>query len=99
MVTLDGEVAGMSIERLGRIDPVMRAYVEKRGYAELAHQVAGHDATLIFPSPNRGQKGDVRPMSDMVFKALMDRMKVAGVTTHGFRSTFRDWCSESAHAV
>ena len=37
-------------------------------------------------------------MSDMVFKALMDRMKLSGITTHGFRSTFRDWCSESAHA-
>ena len=28
----------------------------------------------------------------------MDRMKYRNLTTHGFRSTFRDWCSESAHA-
>ena len=27
----------------------------------------------------------------------MDRMQRPGLTTHGFRSTFRDWCSESAH--
>jgi integrase len=27
-------------------------------------------------------------------KALLDRMKVTGVTVHGFRSSFRDWASE-----
>jgi integrase len=32
----------------------------------------------------------------MVFKALMKRMDRVGFTTHGFRSTFRDWASESA---
>lgn len=36
-------------------------------------------------------------MSDRVFKALMARMGLADVTTHGFRSTFRVWCSECAH--
>lgn len=46
-------------------------------------------AALIFPGP-RG-----RAMSDNVFKALFDRMKVGGVTAHGMRSTFRDWCSEN----
>ena len=58
----------------------------------------GLDGDLIFPSPNRSRTGEVRPCSDMVFKALTDRMKRTGLTTHGFRSTFRDWCSESAHA-
>ena len=37
-------------------------------------------------------------MSDMVFKSLMMRMKREGFTTQGFRSSFRDWASESAHA-
>lgn len=45
---------------------------------------------LIFPGPRGG------PMSDNVFKALFDRMKVDGATAHGMRSTFRDWCSENA---
>jgi len=53
---------------------------------------------LIFPSPSTDRQGNARQMSDTVFKALMDRMKRPGLTTHGFRSTFRDWCSESAHA-
>jgi integrase len=58
----------------------------------------GLDPNLVFPSPNNDRQGNARRMSDTVFKALMDRMKRTGLTTHGFRSTFRDWCSESAHA-
>lgn len=56
----------------------------------------GLDADLIFPSPSKKASNKGRSMSDPVFKALMMRMKVEGITTHGFRSTFRDWCSESA---
>lgn len=44
---------------------------------------------LVFPN----SKG--RPMSDMVFKALFERMSVASITTHGFRSTFRDWAGDA----
>ncbi|MBA3324826.1 MAG: integrase arm-type DNA-binding domain-containing protein [Rhodobacteraceae bacterium] len=61
-------------------------------------QVRGLGGDLIFPSMKRGAKGKEKPQSDMVFKALFTRMKHDGFTTHGFRSTFRDWCSESAHA-
>lgn len=43
---------------------------------------------LIF----KGAKGGA--LSDMAFKALMDRMGIANVTTHGFRSTFRDWSGD-----
>lgn len=57
----------------------------------------GLDPALCFPSPNRGKEG-VRPLSDMAFKLLFNRMGVSGFTTHGFRSAFRDWCSESAKA-
>lgn len=58
--------------------------------------VRGLDGDLIFPSPQRGR--GVKPMSDMVFKSLLKRMDREGITTHGFRSSFRDWASESAHA-
>ena len=58
--------------------------------------VKGFDRDLIFPSVQRGKDGRSKPMSDTVFKALMTRMKREGLTTHGFRSTFRDWCSESS---
>jgi integrase len=62
------------------------------------HQVKGLDGDLVFPSVQRGKDGRPKVQSDMVFKALFGRMKVEGITTHGFRSSFRDWCSESARA-
>lgn len=61
-------------------------------------QVRGLDSDLVFPSPSRGAGNEARQQSDTVFKALMKRMgRDDGLTTHGFRSTFRDWCGESAH--
>ncbi|MFK7881323.1 tyrosine-type recombinase/integrase [Roseobacter sp.] len=35
-----------------------------------------------------------RPMSNMAMLMLLRRMKVEGITVHGFRSAFRDWASE-----
>ena len=42
---------------------------------------------LVFPSSK------LAPLSDMTLTAVTRRMKVDAVP-HGFRSTFRDWCSE-----
>ena len=36
-------------------------------------------------------------MSDMVFTALLRRLKV-DCAPHGFRSSFRDWCAETGVA-
>ena len=44
-----------------------------------------------------GQKRH-RPLSNMAMLMLLRRMKVEGVTVHGFRSTFRDWAAEVAKA-
>ena len=44
---------------------------------------------LVFP----GMRG---PLSDMSLTAVLRRMEV-DATVHGFRSTFRDWCSECTH--
>lgn len=60
----------------------------------ILESIKGLDSDLIFPSPSRGKKGN-RQLSDTVFAALYKRMKYEGLTTHGFRSTFRDWCSEN----
>ena len=43
---------------------------------------------LIFPN-NKGIK-----LSDMTLTAVLRRMERSDITAHGFRSTFRDWCSE-----
>ena len=42
---------------------------------------------LLFPSARLTQ------LSDMALTAVLRRMGV-DATVHGFRSTFRDWCSE-----
>ena len=46
---------------------------------------SGH---YVFPGQKVG-----RPLSNMAFEMLLRRMEVE-VTTHGFRSSFRDWCGE-----
>jgi integrase len=44
-----------------------------------------------FVFPSRRTRG--KPLSDMALTMLLRRLKV-DATAHGFRSTFRDWCSE-----
>ena len=49
------------------------------------------DGTVIFS----GRSHDT-PLSDMSLTAVLRRMGRGDITTHGFRSTFRDWCAEAA---
>ena len=56
----------------------------------------GFDSELIFPSLMNSSEKIAKEQSVMVFKSLLKRMKHDDITVHGFRSTFRDWCSESA---
>ena len=44
---------------------------------------------FVFPGRKPG-----KPLSGMAMEMLLRRMKVEGVTVHGFRSTFRDWCGD-----
>ncbi|MGK5020778.1 tyrosine-type recombinase/integrase [Janthinobacterium sp. LB2P10] len=44
----------------------------------------------VFPGSKRAT-----PLSDMSLTAVLRRMDRNDITVHGFRSTFRDWCSES----
>jgi integrase len=61
-------------------------------------KVRGHDVELVFPSAQRGPDGKAKVMSNMAFKALFGRMKVDGITQHGFRTSFRVWATEAARA-
>ena len=54
--------------------------------------LAPPDGTYLFPGARRG-----RPLSNMAMLKLLDRMSVEA-TVHGFRSSFRDWAAEVAHA-
>lgn len=38
-----------------------------------------------------------KPFSDAVYRALFQRMRRVGLTTHGFRSSFRDWAGEATN--
>ncbi len=57
-------------------------------------KVRGLDDEFVFPATSRDNRGQVREQSVMVFKALLRRMRREGFTVHGFRSTFRNWCSD-----
>lgn len=47
------------------------------------------DTDPVFPSPRR------KALSNMAMLAVLKRMKRTDLTTHGFRSTFRDWAGET----
>lgn len=70
------------------------------------HRVPLTNEMLAIIEPLRAMKSDYvfegqkrhKPLSNMAMLMLLRRMQAAGVTVHGFRSTFRDWASEVANA-
>lgn len=66
---------------------------------ELLKRQQGLHKALTFPSIN-GRS----PVSDMALTTLLRRLKAPSdvssrsATAHGFRSSFRDWCSENGYA-
>jgi integrase len=49
----------------------------------------GDDKSFVFSGRSPGD-----PLSNMAMLKLLQRMGRAGLTVHGFRSTFRDWAAE-----
>jgi integrase len=47
------------------------------------------DGDFVFPGQKPGKS-----LSVMALEMVLRRMKVDGVTVHGFRSSFRDWAAE-----
>ena len=100
-----GEVLGM---RWDEIDIEARLWTcpAERMKTANEHRVPLTEDMLAIIEPLRamasqyvfeGQKRHA-PLSNMAMLMLLRRMKVEGVTVHGFRSTFRDWASEVASA-
>jgi integrase len=58
--------------------------------AILAEFVKGRTCEFVFAGQKTG-----KPLSGMAMEMVLRRMKVEGVTVHGFRSAFRDWCGEA----
>ncbi len=48
------------------------------------------DGEIVFPGARSKSY-----LSDMTLSAVLRRMDRGDITVHGFRSTFRDWCSEA----
>jgi len=77
---------------------VHRVPLSKQAVALLQQQV-GHDDELVFPSIQAR-----KVLSDMTLTALLRRLSAPSdsesrvATAHGFRSSFRDWCSEKGYA-
>ena len=47
------------------------------------------ESDFVFPGGRKGM-----PLSNMAMLALLKRIGRNDLTTHGFRSTFRDWAAE-----
>jgi integrase len=58
---------------------------------ESAKQLRTDSAPAAYVFPGRAEK----PMSNMAMSMLLRRMERPDLTTHGFRSTFRDWAAEA----
>ncbi|MEP2890521.1 tyrosine-type recombinase/integrase [Tateyamaria sp.] len=99
-----GEVLGM---RWDEVDLEERVWTcpEARMKAGEEHRVPLTDEMLAIIAPLQAMQSDYvfegqkrhKPLSNMAMLMLLRRMKVEGVTVHGFRSTFRDWASEVAN--
>ncbi len=50
---------------------------------------AARTGNFVFPGQKLGKS-----LSAMALEMVLRRMKIDGVTVHGFRSTFRDWAAE-----
>jgi integrase len=83
-------------ERMLKIDEEFRVPLSDRAVAILAearrrHRKAPRPDSYVFAGARPNE-----PLSDMAFAMLLRRMKV-DATAHGFRSSFRNWCSDVAH--
>lgn len=98
-----GEVRGAA---WGEFDLQARTWTIPAGRmkAEKEHKVPLSDAAMaVINKMQECRQGDFvfpgtkenTPLSDMSMTAVLRRMGRGDLTVHGFRSTFRDWCSES----
>lgn len=99
------EVLGMRWEELD-LDAMVWSCPGERMKGGIEHRVPLTTAMLEIIEPLQklqsayvfeGQRRH-EPLSNMAMLMLLRRMEQGEVTVHGFRSTFRDWCSEVAQA-
>ncbi|SHH81108.1 tyrosine-type recombinase/integrase [Marivita hallyeonensis] len=100
-----GEVLGMTWSEIDT-DNALWTCPAERMKTGADHRVPLTAEMLAIIEPLRAMQSDYvfegqkrhRPLSNMAMLMLLRRMKVEGITVHGFRSTFRDWASEAVGA-
>jgi len=85
-IDLDGATWTVPAERM-KAGKEHRVPLSARAVALLESLPRMAGSEYVFAAPRGGM------LSDMTISAVMRRMEVDAVP-HGFRSTFRDWCSE-----
>jgi integrase len=99
-----GEVIGATWDEVD-LDQALWTVPASRMKADKEHRVplsAEAVAILREMQPLRQEEGnfvfvgqfDGWPLSNMAMLSLLRRMQKTGVTVHGFRSSFRDWCAD-----
>jgi len=73
---------------------VHRVPLSDAAVALLKAEQGKHDR-FVFPA--WGKATAETPVSNMAMLMALRRMGRRDLTTHGFRSTFRDWCAEETH--
>jgi integrase len=91
---IEGDLWTIPAARM-KMDRAHRVPLSEAALGVLA-QARGLDPEIVFPSPLRAQRA--RLLTSNALSALRDRMGVAGITSHGFRTSFRTWAAESARA-
>ncbi|MTV31677.1 tyrosine-type recombinase/integrase [Rhodoblastus acidophilus] len=96
-IDLEGKLWTLPAERMkaGRQHrvPLVSRSIDILNHMKAVWDAEGQEArsgsALVF----FGAKRD-RPLSNMAFAQLLERMGERGFVPHGFRSSFRDWCGE-----
>ncbi len=67
-----------------------RVPLSERAVAILKALHKAKDGRFVFPSSRTNKSS----LSNMAMTMVLRRMNYGHITTHGFRSTFKDWCGE-----
>jgi integrase len=89
-IDLEGAVWTIPAERM-KAEVEHRVPLPDRAIEILKGRGQGTDDELVFTGRKKG-----RPLSDMSLTMPIRRAEL-GVTVHGFRSSFRDWCNEATN--
>lgn len=100
-----GEVLGMCWDELD-LDAGIWTCPAERMKTGQPHRVPLTAEMLSILEPLKAMRSEMvfegqkrhKPLSNMAMLMLLRRMKIEGVTVHGFRSSFRDWAAEVANA-